>query len=101
MAFALFRGHKDHIAHELRTRANHRHVALENVKEFREFVEASAAQELAVRSKAHIVREQLTAGILLVCHSAELDEPEDFFIFAGARLRKERIALHFVGAHHR
>ena len=31
----------------------------------------------------------------------ELDELEDFFIFTGARLRKERVALHFVGAHHR
>ena len=43
VALALFGGHKDHVAHELRPRANYRHVALQYVEEFGEFVEASGA----------------------------------------------------------
>ena len=95
VAFALFRGHENHVAHELGSRPDYGHVTLEDVEEFREFVEARAAEELAVFGKAHIVREQVAVCILLAGHGAELDELEDFFIFTGARLRKEGVAVHF------
>lgn len=98
MAFTLFGGHKDHITNKLRSRSDYGHVALEDVDEFREFVEARAAEKLAVGIQANIVREQVAVGVLLVRHRAELDELEDFFVKARARLHKERIALHLDGA---
>ncbi len=94
MALALFRGHKDHITHKLGPRPNYGHVTLEDVEEFRELVEARAAEELAVFSKAHIVREQVAVCVLLVGHGAELDKIEDFLILARARLREEGVAAH-------
>ena len=95
MAFALFGGHKDHVAHKLGSRPDYGHVALEDVEEFGEFVEAGGAEELAVGIQADIVREQVAVGVLFVGHSAELDELENVFVKAGARLRKEGVALHF------
>ncbi len=74
--------------------ARERRAALEDVEEFREFVEAGGAEELAVFGKAHIVREQVAVGVLLVGHGAELDKIEDFFAFARAGLREEGGALH-------
>ena len=94
MALALFGGHKNHVAHELGSRSNYGHVALEDVEEFGELVEAGGAEELAVGIQANIVWEQVAVGILFVRHGAELDEFENFFVKARARLRKERIALH-------
>ena len=98
VAFALFGGHENHVAHELRPRPDYGHVALEDVEEFGQFVEAGGAEELAVFGKAHIVREQVAVGVLLVGHGAELDELEDFFAFAGAGLREEGVAMHLDGA---
>ena len=101
VAFALFGGHENHVAHELGPRPDYGHVALEDVEEFGQFVEAGGAEELAVGVQPHVVGEQVPLRVTLVGHGAELDELEDFFIFTGARLRKERIPLHFVSAHHR
>ena len=86
------------ILYKKRSRANYSHVALEDVEQFREFIEACAAEELAVSIQANIVWEQVAIGVLFVRHRAELDELEDFFVKARARLRKERIALHLDGA---
>lgn len=98
MAFTLFRSHEYHVTNKLRSRPDYGHVALENVEKFREFVEASGAEELAVFGKAHIVREQVAVCVLLVGHGAELDELEDFFVFAGAGLREEGVAAHLERA---
>lgn len=98
VAFALFGGHENHVTHELRSRPDYGHVALEDVEEFRELVEARAAEELAVFGKAHIVREQVAVCVLLVGHGAELDELEDFFVFAGSGLREEGVAAHLERA---
>ena len=94
VTLTLFRGHKDHVTHKLRPRPDYGHVALEDVEEFGQLVEAGGAEELAVFSKAHIVREQVAVCVLLVGHGAELDKIEDFLILAGAGLRKEGVALH-------
>ena len=94
VALTLFRGHKYHVAHKLRSRPDYGHVALEDVEEFREFVEARAAEELAVGVQANIVWEQVAVGVLLVGHGAELDELEDFFVEARAGLREEGVTLH-------
>ena len=94
MAPALVGGHEHHIAHELRPRADYRHVALQYVEEFGEFVKASAAQELAVRGKAHVIGQQFSRSVTRISHGAELDEPEYLFVFAGAGLREERVSLH-------
>lgn len=94
MALALFGSHEDHVAHELRPRPDDGHVALEDVEEFGEFVEAGGAEELAVGVQTLVVGEQVAARVLLVGHGAELDEPEDFLVQPGARLRKEGVALH-------
>ena len=101
MTFALFGSHKDHIAHKLRPRPNHGHVALEDVEQFREFIQAGAAKELSVSGQAFVIREQVAVLITLVGHGAELDELEDLFVLARARLRKERVALHLDGAEYR
>ena len=94
VALALLLGHKDHVTHELRSGPDYGHVALKDVEQFREFVEAGGAQELAVGIQANIVREQVALRVLLVGHRAEFYESEDLFIFAWARLRKEGVALH-------
>ena len=101
MALALFGGHKDHVAHELRPRPDYGHVALEDVEEFGQFVEAGTAKEFPVRIQADIVREKIALGILLVRHRTELDELEDLFALAGAGLRKEGITLHLDCTHNR
>lgn len=94
VAFALFGGHENHVTHELGSRPDYGHVALEDVEEFREFVEAGAAEELAVGVQPHVVGEQVPLRVTLVGHGAELDKIEDFLILAGARLREEGVALH-------
>ena len=81
-----------------RSRPDYGHVALEDVEEFGEFIEACAAEELAVSIQANIIREQVAVGVFFVRHRAELDEFENFFVKARARLRKERVALHLDGA---
>lgn len=43
VAFALFGSHEHHVAHELRPRADYRHVALQYVEEFGEFIKAGGA----------------------------------------------------------
>ncbi len=94
MALALFGSHEDHVAHELRPRPDDGHIALEDVEEFGELVKARGAEELAVSVQALVVGEQVAACVLLVGHGAELDEPKDFLVQPGARLRKEGVALH-------
>lgn len=98
MAMSLFRIIERQVLHQQWSRTDYGHVTLEDVEEFREFIEAGAAEELAVFGKAHIVREQVAVCVLLVGHGAELDELEDFFAFAGAGLREEGVALHLDGA---
>ena len=94
VALSLFGSHKDHVAHELGPGPDYGHVALEDVEEFGQFVEAGGAQELAVGVQAYVVGEQVAVDILFVGHGAELDEFENLFVKAGARLRKEGVALH-------
>lgn len=101
VAAALFGGHKDHVAHELGSRPYHGHVALEDVEEFGEFVEARAAEELAVAREAHVVREEFALGVAGIGHGAELHEPEDAFVLAGARLREEGVPAHLDGTENR
>lgn len=98
MAMSLFRIIERQVLHQQRPRPDYGHVALEDVEEFRELVEARAAEELAVFGKAHIVREQVAVGVLLVGHGAELDELEYPFVLARAGLREEGVALHLDGA---
>ena len=101
MALALFGGHEHHVAHELRSRPYHGHVALEDVEEFGELVEAGAAQEPAVGGQAHVVGEQFPAGVALVCHGAELDELEYLFALPGPGLREEGVPAHLDGPNQR
>lgn len=98
MAMSLFRIIERQVLHQQRSRPDYSHVALEDVEEFRELVEARAAEELAVFGKAHIVREQVPLCVLFVGHGAELDELEDFFVFAGSGLREEGGAAHLERA---
>ncbi len=98
VAFALFGGHENHVAHELGPRPDYGHVALEDVEEFGQFIEAGGAEELAVGIQANIVREQVAVRVLLVGHGAELDKIEDFLVLAGAGLREEGVAMHLDGA---
>lgn len=65
------------------------------------FIEARAAQELAVAREAHVVGQEFAVCVAFVRHGAELHELEDFFIFTGAGLRKEGVALHLHGANER
>ena len=101
VAPALFGGHEDHVAHELGPRAYHGHVALEDVEEFGQLVEAGGAQELAVGVQPHVVGEQVALRVPFVGHGAELDEPEYLFALAGARLGEEGVALHLERSEYR
>ena len=101
MALALFGGHEHHVAHELRSRPYHGHVALEDVEEFGELVEAGAAQEPAVGGQAHVVGEQFPAGVALVRHGADLDELEYLFALPGPWLREDGVPAHLDGPNQR
>lgn len=101
VAATLLGGHEDHVANELRPRPDYGHVALQNIEEFREFVEARAAQELAVPGEAHVIGEQITLGVAGVRHGAELHELEYAFVLAGARLREEGVPTHLDDAKNR
>ena len=92
---ALFGRHEHHVAHKLGPGPDYGHVALEDVEEFGEFVEAGGAEELAVGVQPHVVGEQVPLRVTLVGHGAELDEPEYPFALARAGLREEGVALHF------
>ena len=94
---ALFGGHEYHVAHELGPRPDYGHVALEDVEEFGQLVEAGGAEELAVGVQPHVVGEQVPLRVLLVGHGAELDEPEYPFALARAGLREEGVAMHLDG----
>ena len=63
----------------------------------KEKVEAGGAEELAVGVQPHVVGEQVAVGVLFVRHGAELDELENLFVKARARLRKEGVAMHLDG----
>lgn len=91
---ALFGGHEHHVAHELGPGPDYGHVALEDVEEFGQLVEAGGAEELAVGVQPHVVGEQVAIGVLFVGHGAELDELENLFVKARARLREEGVAMH-------
>ena len=95
---ALFGGHEYHVAHELGPGPDYGHVALEDVEEFGQFVEAGGAEELAVGVQPHVVGEQVPLRVALVGHGAELDEPEYPFALARAGLREEGVAMHLDGA---
>ena len=95
---ALFGRHEYHVAHELGPGPDYGHVALEDVEEFGEFVEAGGAEELAVGVQPHVVGEQVPLRVTLVGHGAELDEPEYPFAHARAGLREEGVAMHLDGA---
>lgn len=101
VALALFRGHEYHVTDKLRSRPNYCHVALEDVKEFRQLVQAGAAEELAVLGQANVVGKQVALGVAGVGHGAELYQLEDTFILARAGLCKEGIAAHLDGTQNR
>lgn len=86
------------VFHQQWSRPDYGHVALEDVEEFGEFVEAGRAEELAVGVQAHVVGEQVPLRVTLVGHGAELDEPEYPFALARAGLREEGVAMHLDGA---
>ena len=85
------------VLNQKRTRTYKRHVALEDVEEFGQLVEAGGAEELAVGVQPHFVGEQVPLRVTLVGHGAELDEPEYPFALARAGLREEGIAMHLDG----
>lgn len=101
MAAALFRCHEHHVAHELRSRADDGHIALQYVEEFGEFVKARAAEELAVLGEANVIWEQVPLGVAGIGHGAELDELEDLLVLPGTQLREEGIPLHLDGSQNR
>ena len=101
MAMFLFRIVSGQISHQQGSRPYHGHVALEDVEEFGELVEAGAAQEPAVGGQAHVVGEQFPAGVALVCHGAELDELEYLFALPGPWLREEGVPAHLDGPNQR
>ena len=86
------------IFHQQRPGPDYGHVALEDVEQFRQLVEAGGAEELAVGVQPHVVGEQVPLCVTLVGHGAELDEPEYPFALARAGLREEGVAMHLDGA---
>ena len=98
VAAALFGRHEDHVAHELRPGPDYGHVAPQDVEEFRQLVEAGAAEEPAVGGEPLVVGEEVARAVALVGHGAELDEPEDALALAGAGLGEEGVAPHEYGA---
>ena len=89
------------IFHQQGPRPDYGHVALEDVEQFRELIKASGAEELAVGVQPHVVGEQVPLCVTLVGHGAELDQFEDFLVFARTRLSEERVTMHFDGTHKR
>ena len=89
------------IFYQKRSRADYGHITLQYVEEFRKFVEACAAEELAVAGEAHFVGQEFAVSVGLAGHGAELDELEDLLVLPGTQLREEGIPLHLDGSQNR
>ena len=79
----------------VRARADQRHLAFEDVNELRQFVEAVAAQELAERGYARVVRLGLldTLPVLRNRHGAEFVDRENLIVEAVTLLLEENRAF--------
>ena len=97
MAVFLFGIITRQIFHQQGPGPDYGHVALEDVEQFGQLVEAGGAEELAVGVQPHVVGEQVPLRVTLVGHGAELDEPEYPFALARAGLREEGVAMHLDG----
>ena len=89
VAAGLFRRVAVEVFHQQRARPDQAHVALEDVEQFGEFVEAGGAQEFAEGGQALVVGEQVPLRVALVGHGAELVHGERFTMHAGPGLAEE------------
>ncbi len=76
MATMLLRAIMRQIFHEEGPRTDEAHISLENVQEFREFIQASAAHQLAESRESICIGQELSIGSASIGHCAELIQSE-------------------------
>lgn len=70
-------------------RSDNRHIAFENVKKLRQFIERSLSHKAPDARQALAIRKQIAGGIALVRHCFKLNDTENFPVFPGAFLREK------------
>ena len=88
MAPLLLRAVMRHIFHEEGTRADEAHLSLENVQEFREFIQAGAAHQLAESCESICVGQELPIGSTGISHRSEFIQDKRLTVKPGAFLHE-------------
>lgn len=89
MATMLLRAIVRQIFHEEGARTDEAHISLKNVQEFREFIQASAAHQLAESRESICIGQELSIGSASIGHCAELIQGKGLSAKPGAFLREQ------------
>jgi hypothetical protein len=90
MATMLLRAVMRQVFHEEWPRTDEAHISLENVQEFREFIQASAAHQLAESRESICIGQELSIGSASIGHCAELIQSKGLSAKPGAFLREQQ-----------
>ena len=93
VAAGLLGGVERQVFYKQWARTDKTHVAFDDVDELGEFVQAGGADKFANGRDAVLIGQKLPGSIAFISHSFELDEVEDFTVFAGTGLDEKGIAL--------
>ena len=89
MPTVLLRAVMRHVLHEEGSRADEAHVSLENIQEFREFIQAGAAHQLAKSRESIRVGQKLPLGSAGSGHRAELIQNKGLTVQPGTSVREQ------------
>ena len=81
-----------HLLRNPRAGADEGHVALEDVEQFRQFIERGGAQESAHEGGALLIRQEIAFRIAGVAHGAEFNDAERFLFASDTLLQEEGVA---------
>ena len=90
MATMLLRAVMRQVFHEEGPRTDEAHISLENVQEFREFIQASAAHQLAESRESIRIGQELSIGSACIGHRAEFIQGKGLSAKPGAFLREQQ-----------
>ena len=89
MATVLFRAVMRQVFHQEGPRADETHISLENVQEFREFIQAGTAHQLAESRESICVGQELPIGSTGIGHRSEFIQDKRLTVKPGAFLHEQ------------
>ena len=89
MASLLLRAVMSEVLHEEGPRTDEAHISLENVQEFRKFIQAGAAHQLAESRESIRVGQELPIGSSSIGHRAEFVQGKGLSMKPGASLHEQ------------